>query len=113
MVKLLKQIKDEILGKNYILSLAFIDAAKMKKINRIYRGQNKAANILSFAFSKNEGEILLNKARIKKETALFGLPYRKLLGRLFIHGCLHLKGIQHSSKMERAEKKWQNTFQLE
>lgn len=110
---MLKEIKNKILGKSYALSVAFVGSAKMRSINRTYRNKDKNTNILSFPFSKQEGEILLNKPKITQEAKLQKIAYRKLLGQLFIHGCLHLKGMEHSSKMERAEKKWQKTFQLE
>jgi ssRNA-specific RNase YbeY (16S rRNA maturation enzyme) len=38
------------------------------------------------------------------------MTYPKLLKFLFIHGCLHLKGFKHSSKMEKEEKRIMNKF---
>lgn len=111
--KLLNLIKNKILGESYALSVAFVSSAKMRKINQTYRNLDKNTNILSFAFSKKEGEILLNRPKIKKEAEQAGLTYKKLLGQLFIHGCLHLEGMEHSSRMESKEKKWQKIFQLE
>ena len=42
-------IKNDILGKNYSLSLAYITKEKIKKINKTYRNKNKSTNILSFS----------------------------------------------------------------
>lgn len=97
------QIKNDILGKKYSLSVAFISENKIKEINNQYRKKNKATNILSFSLSKNEGEILLCPALIKKETKKFNRNFTQLVGFLVIHGMLHLKGREHSSTMEKEE----------
>jgi len=97
-------IKEDILGKKYSLSIAFISKAKSKELNNKYRQKNKPTNILSFPLSKESGEILLCPALIKTETKKFGRTFRELLGFLVIHGLLHLKGMEHSSTMERREK---------
>ncbi len=107
-------IKNDILGKNYALSLACVDKEVSRKINRTYRKKNKATNILSFAFSKTEGEIVLCPSVIKKEiqnkNKHFGKNYRELLGFLVIHGMLHLKGLRHGGIMEKAEKKYDQKY---
>ncbi len=96
-------IKNDILGENYSLSIAFIGKAKSKELNNTYRKINKSTNILSFPLSKKEGEILLCPELVKKETKKFGRNFRELLGFLVIHGMLHLEGMEHSSTMERRE----------
>jgi rRNA maturation RNase YbeY len=98
-------LKNKILGKDYLLSIAFIDKKKSKEINRIYRKKNKPTNILSFPLSKKEGEILICPSLVKTEIKKFERTFRELLGFLVIHGMLHLKGMKHSSTMERAERK--------
>jgi rRNA maturation RNase YbeY len=105
-----QKIKNDILGKEYSLSIAFVDAQKMQEVNKKYRKKNKPTNILSFPFSKTEGEILLCEEVIKKEVKervkTEGRTYKKWLGFLVIHGMLHLKGYEHSSKMERLEQEY-------
>jgi len=103
-------IKNDILGKKYSLSIAFISKNKSKELNNKYRGKNKPTNILSFPLSKKEGEILLCPELIKTETKKFGRTFRGLLGFLVIHGCLHLKGFEHSSTMERRELKYDQKY---
>ena len=99
-------IKNDILGKNYFLSLAFINKNQSKKINNTYRKKNKHTNILSFPFSKKEGEILICPDVVKTEIKKFDKNFRELLVFLFIHGCLHLKGLDHGEKMEKLEEKY-------
>ena len=103
-------IKNDILGKKYSLSLAFVDKKISRKINKTYRNKNKATNILSFALAKKEGEIVLCPEVIKIEAQNpkknFNKSYRQLVGFLVIHGMLHLKGLKHGKKMEKAEEKY-------
>ena len=103
-------IKNDILGKRYNLSIVFIDSKKSKELNSEYRKINKPTNILSFSYSKTEGEILLCIEKIKKETKKFNRTFLQLLGFLVIHGCLHLKGFEHNAKMEVAEQKYDTKY---
>jgi len=89
------KIKDYILGKEYELSLVFCKNALSRKLNRIYRGKDKPTNVLAFPLSKTSGEIFINSQHLDGFSPLH----------LFIHGCLHLKGMQHGRRMEEAEKK--------
>lgn len=99
-----QNIKNDILGKDYSLSIAYVSEEKSREINKKYRNKNKATNVLSFALYKNEGELVLCKTVIKKEADESGKTFEDWLRFLVIHGMLHLKGMQHSSTMEEAEK---------
>ena len=100
-----KKIAEKTLGKKYSLSFSFIRPAEIKKLNLIYRGKNKATDILSFPLSKNEGEIFICKSEARKEAKKFDRKYYNFLLFLFIHGCVHLKGFDHSATMEGIELK--------
>jgi probable rRNA maturation factor len=99
-----EKIKNDILGKEYSLSVAFVSEKKSKEINKKYRNIDKATNVLSFALRKNEGEIVLCKSIIRKELKKFDRTFEQLVGYLVIHGMLHLKGMKHGTRMEKAEK---------
>ncbi len=99
-------IKDDILGKDYILSLAFVSSKKSQEVNRTYRKKDRPTNVLSFAFDKKNGELLLCKPVIREEAKKLGKTFDAWLTFLVIHGLLHLKGMDHSATMERAEKKY-------
>jgi probable rRNA maturation factor len=103
-------IKDAILGKKYDLSVSVVSARKQKELNRIYRGKDKTTNILSFPLSKDSGEITLDLVQAKKDAPEFNMPYAQFIKYLFIHGLLHLKGYEHSSTMEKEEKKYLAIF---
>jgi len=103
-------IKDKILGKDYDLSVSFLSPIAQKKINKKYRGKDTTTNILSFTLSQNSGEITFDLVKVKKDAPLFDMTYAKFLKYLFIHGLLHLKGFEHSSTMEKEEKKFLRLF---
>ncbi len=103
-------IKNEILGEKYELGVSFLSAKKQRSINKSYRGIDKTTNILSFPLTKNSGDIAFDLVKVKKDAPLFGMSYQKFLKYLFIHGCLHLKGFDHGSIMDRQEKKFLKRF---
>lgn len=98
-------LKDKILSKGYDLSLVFVDSYFSRKLNATYRGHDKPANILSFPLTKNSGEIFIDLMVAKKEAPTFEMTFEKFVKYLFIHGCLHLKGMRHGVTMDKAEKK--------
>jgi probable rRNA maturation factor len=103
-------IKNDILGKRYSLSIACVDEKTSKKINKKYRNKNKPTNILSFPLQKNMGEIILCPKIIKRDAKNFNKTFSQFLGFLVIHGMLHLKGMEHSSRMDREEKKYDQKY---
>jgi probable rRNA maturation factor len=98
-----KEIKNDILGPEYSLSLVFIGDITSRKLNKKYRKKNKPTNILSFPLSSNEGEIFINLRKAREEAHLFDMSFSKFTAYLFIHGLLHLKGMQHGCTMNKKE----------
>lgn len=99
-------LKEEILGKRYDLSLVLIGATRSRRINKESRGKDYPTNILSFEYDEKSGEILICPDVAKKEYKKFDLSYPDFLTYLFIHGCLHLKGLDHGEEMEKLEDKY-------
>ncbi len=106
----IESLKNKILGKKYSLSIAFVSEKKSREINKKYRNKDKATNVLSFALRPSEGELVLCKAVIKREAKNFGKTFSRFLVFLVIHGMLHLKGMRHSSTMERLEAKYDKKY---
>jgi probable rRNA maturation factor len=106
------EMKNAILGKDYELSVVFIGDKRSRTLNKIHRGKDKPANVLSFPLEKSAGEIFLNPRRAQKEAPQFGESYKHFLAFLFIHGLLHLKGFDHGSKMESEERRFRKKFGL-
>ena len=98
------QIKNDILGADYTLSVAYVGEKKSRELNSTYRSKDKSTNVLSFSLSKNSGELVLCPKVIKRENKNFDKTYPQFFLFLVIHGMLHLKGYAHSSRMDRAEK---------
>ena len=105
-------IKDAVLGKKYKLNLIFTAPPKIRKLNNIYRGIDKATDILSFPLSASEGEVYISPSETRKEAKNFDRPYENFMAFLFIHGCVHLKGHDHSATMERIEAKFRKQFKV-
>ena len=105
-------IKDAALGKSYKLSVIITTPSKIKKLNAIYRNIEKPTDILSFPLSQNEGEIYISPSETKKEAKKFDRSYENFFSFLFIHGCVHLKGYDHSSRMEAIEIKLRKKFKV-
>jgi len=104
------KIKNDILGEKYSLSLAFVNEKESKKINKKYRKKDKPTNILSFILHENVGEIIICPAVVKREAKNFEKTFSQFLGFLVIHGMLHLEGMEHSSRMERIENKYDTKY---
>ena len=103
-------IKKTVLENKYKLNLIIVEKEEIKKLNKSYRGMNEATDILSFPISEEEGEIFLCPEIALKKAPLFGRNYDNFIKYLFIHGLIHLKGFEHSSKMESEEKKIRDKF---
>lgn len=111
--------------KNKLISLAFVSGKESQRLNRIYRGKNKVADVLSFNFEEIKsggffefpiqekflGEIIICPQKLKITVKRDRIYLEKEIERFFIHGLLHLLGYDHERtekealKMEELEKK--------
>ena len=107
-----KEIKEEVLGKKYELSLVFIGDKLSKKLNQQHRKIDSPTNILSFVLSKKEGGIFINYRLSQKQAKKYNRKFSDFIGFLFIHGLMHLKGFEHSSRMKRKESQIRKKFNL-
>ena len=104
------QMKEAVLGKDYILSVAIVDEATIQRLNKTYRQKDYPTDILSFPLSDTEGEMFLNLEQSRLEAPKFDREFDNFLGFLFIHGLVHLKGFDHGGKMENEEQKYRVQF---
>lgn len=105
-------IKNAVLGKKYDLSLVFIGDTRSRKLNNQSRGVDKPTNILSFPLDEQSGEIFIDLRLAKKQAPDFEKNITQMIGFLFIHGLLHLKGYDHGSTMESKERAFCKRFNL-
>ncbi|MDO8601316.1 MAG: rRNA maturation RNase YbeY [bacterium] len=75
------------------LSIALVGQERIKELNRQYRGKNKATDVLSFAYDRNSGEVIICPVKAKK-----GLEW------ILIHGILHILGFDHEGTEKEARR---------
>lgn len=107
-----EQIKNDILGESYSLSVVFVGDKKSRALNQTYRGKSYTPNVLSFPLSKTEGEIFINPHRAQSEAKRFNMSVRGFIGYLFIHGLLHLDGLTHGDTMDGVEARYLTRYGL-
>ena len=95
-----KVLKDEN-GKKIDLSIAFVGEARMRKLNKKYRGKNKVTDVLSFGQGLNEIVVCLRE--IKKNAKIYNSTFKKELARVLIHAILHLLGYNHKKMQDKEE----------
>ncbi len=103
-------IKEAILGKNYSLSCIFIDSKRSRELNKKYRDLGQPTDILSFPINNSTGEIYIDPKTSREEAKKFDRDFENFIGFLFIHGCVHLKGMDHGSTMETTEARFREQF---
>ena len=112
--------KGEKVKKKQEISIAFIGASRMQKLNRKYRGKNKVTDVLSFSEpevflnSDNLGEVIICLKEVKKSARKFDVSFEQELSRILIHGILHILGYDHEkSKSETIEMEKRENYYLE
>lgn len=94
------------------ISLSFVDAENSQSLNRDYRGQDKATNVLSFpaqfpAELQEQveayplGDIVICAAVVEREAAEQAKALAAHWAHLTVHGLLHLLDYEHDTE-ERA-----------
>ena len=92
------------------VSLVFTDDARVRMLNRQYRGNDKPTNVLSFPaaplfpgrLGPPLGDIVMARETIAAESAGEGLDIADHLTHLIVHGFLHLLGYDHETDGEAA-----------
>jgi probable rRNA maturation factor len=102
------------------ISILLTDDAQGRELNRVWRGQAHATNVLSFPITHEPwsdaaagqpvalGDIVLAFETVKREATEAGIPLADHVAHLLVHGTLHLLGHDHlqpseAERMERLE----------
>lgn len=87
------------------LSIVFVDAKTIRRLNKQYRGKNKTTDILSFSdlFDDQLGELVLCPEVIVAQALRQGWSQRHEYGYMLLHGILHLLGYDHEVDAEAKE----------
>jgi len=98
-------LKNEILGKKFELSISLLNPVNSKKINFKQRKQKYVPNTLSFLYNKTSGEIIMTPEVIPSEMKDFDHTFDEHFLYLLIHSMLHLTGLDHGMTMDTKEEK--------
>ena len=88
------------------ISIVFTDDAAIRVLNKRWRGQDKATNVLSFAQDGPGreagmlGDIVLAQETVGREAALEGKPLNHQIAHMIVHGFLHLLGYDHQNDQD-------------
>jgi probable rRNA maturation factor len=112
------------------VSIRLTDDAEVRELNRVYRGQDKPTNVLSFAGDGTEpgealdvegaerqpvllGDVVVAFETTAAEAAAMGRPIEAHLAHLIVHGVLHLLGYDHLEDGEAARMEALETLVLD
>ena len=97
------------------VSILLLDNNHIKELNLLYRSQNQATDVLSFAMnelgedepeydSSQEqnmlGDIVISLEQAQAQCEEYGHSLERELGFLVAHGMLHLLGLDHENEAE-------------
>lgn len=90
-------------------TVAFSSDGAVRELNKLWRGQDKPTNVLSFpsparvAAGSTElflGDVILAEATIVREAIGLGIPLSDHIRHLVVHGVLHLLGFDHETEAD-------------
>jgi probable rRNA maturation factor len=81
------------------INLILVDNKKIQKLNKQYRGIDKATDVLSFDY----GDIFIAMPIAKKQAQEKEHSLEQELSILFVHGVLHVLGHTHKNDDDEAE----------
>jgi len=96
------------------ITIRIVGIAEGRRLNRRYRGEDHATNVLSFPYALArglvQGDIVLCAPVIAREARTQGKTLESHFAHLTVHGMLHLQGHDHmrpraAERMETLEKK--------
>jgi probable rRNA maturation factor len=76
------------------LAITFIDARRMRALNRRFLRHDRATDVLSFRYDGEPivGDIVISPAAARRYARRNGLSYTEELSRYVVHGLLHWLG---------------------
>jgi probable rRNA maturation factor len=89
----------EAVGLRDNVDVLLTDDATLRRLNKTFRGKNKATDVLSFPAAENPdghaGDLAISLDTAARQAAAFGHSLRDEVRILLLHGLLHLSGMDH------------------
>ena len=87
------------------VSVLLTNDAEIMKLNKKWRGKDKATDVLSFPTDDEmlPGDIVISLCTLLHDAKLQGKSFRTHYARLLVHGALHLLGFDHMDKYDADE----------
>ena len=100
------------------ISFIFGDDDLLNKLKKEFFNLDHLTDVIAFRLNDDEekiieGEIYISIPRAKENAIKFKEPFNRELGRLIIHGCLHLLGFKDESNNEKIEMRDQEDHYLD
>ena len=100
------------------ISFIFGDDDLLNKLKKEFFNLDHLTDVIAFRLNDEgekiiEGEIYISIPRAKENAIKFKEPLNRELGRLIIHGCLHLLGFKDESNNEKTEMRDQEDHYLD
>jgi probable rRNA maturation factor len=88
------------------VAVVLADDAKLRDLNRQWRGLDRATDVLSFGYDEGgddevDGDIVVSLERVRDQAKRFRVSRGRELARVVVHGALHLAGLDHQGAAER------------
>lgn len=107
------------IGKNESsATIAFVSDKRIRKLNRQFRGIDKATDVLSFPAEEefNLGDVAVSVETAATQARENGLTLEQEIAQLILHGLLHLSGYDHETddgEMNRLELKLRRKLDID
>ena len=85
------------------ITVRFVDADEGRALNRQYRGQDHATNVLTFPYASApalNADLILCAPVVEREAGEQGIALAAHYAHLLVHGTLHAQGLDHEKAAE-------------
>ena len=90
------------------IEVSAVSRAESARLNRTFRGKRRAGDVLTFGAPPagpggGMGDVCLCLPLIRRDARRHGIPFRRWLATLTVHGVLHAMGYHHDTPAAAGE----------
>jgi probable rRNA maturation factor len=84
------------------VTVRYVGEAESRRLNRQWRGKDRATNVLSFPYAARplQGDLVISAPVVAREAREQGKNVRAHHAHMLVHGLLHLAGLDHEAPRE-------------